>query len=146
MFRYEALFLAVPTITAAETAAIESQFAQLVKSLRGTLVSYERWGKYRLAYPVKKHEYGVYFLTRFEVQPADKAALLDAVRTFFAVKHNELVMRSVIEVLDFNASLDYLRPESLEEAPARESMYARDDRGQGRGQSDLLDDALEMAD
>jgi ribosomal protein S6 len=147
MFRYETLFLTVPTITADETAAIESQFAKLIKDLKATLVSYERWGKYRLAYPVNKHEYGVYFLTRFEVQPEQKAEVLEAVRLFFAVKYNELVMRSVVEKLDFDAPLTYVRPESLEEAPVRESNFQREDRNYARsGQNDMADESSELAD
>ena len=58
--------LTVPEITADETKSIEQQFDRVVADKKGTMVSFERWGKYRLAYPVKKNDYGVYFLARFE--------------------------------------------------------------------------------
>lgn len=130
MVRYELLFLTIPEITADEAAAIESQCEKVLKDAQATLVSYERWGKYLLAYPVKKYDYGVYFLVRFEVGPDQKEALLQALRTFFSVKYSELVMRHVVTVLDQDAPLSYQRPESLEEAPVRENdSYAR---GSGR--------------
>lgn len=120
MVRYEVLMLTVPEITADETTALESQFEALVKEHRGTVLSFERWGKYRLAYPVQKNEYGVYFLARFEAGVQDYRALVEAIRVFLMVKNEDLVMRHMVARLDENAPLAYQRPESLEEAPARE--------------------------
>ena len=67
MFRYEVLFLTVPEITKDESEGIKSHFLKVVRSHKGMLLSFERWGKYHLAYPVHNNEYGVYFLARFEV-------------------------------------------------------------------------------
>jgi small subunit ribosomal protein S6 len=120
MLRYEALLLAVPEITADEASTLETQLDKTIQDLKGTMLSFERWGKYTLAYPVRKYDYGVYFLTRFEVGLETKDQLLEALRTLFAVKYNELVMRHVIVRLDSNASLEYNRPESLEEVPTRD--------------------------
>ena len=120
MSRYEVLFLVRPTVTSDEIASIESLFAKTVKDREATLISYERWGKYRLAYPIEGHEYGIYCLARFEVLPAQQNGLLDALKTLLAVKFNTLVLRSVFTRLDIKASLEYSRPSSLEEGPARE--------------------------
>lgn len=120
MLRYETLLLAVPEITADEANTIETQLDKTIQDHKGTMLSFERWGKYSLAYPVRKYDYGVYFLTRFEVGLDTKDALLEALRTLFAVKYNELVMRHVIVRLDSTASLEYNRPESLEEVPTRD--------------------------
>lgn len=116
--RYEALMLTVPEITADETKSIEQQFDRVVADKKGTMVSFERWGKYRLAYPVKKNDYGVYFLARFET--AEPASLINEVKTLLDVKLHELISRSIINRLDEKQSLAYQRPQSLEEAPARE--------------------------
>lgn len=121
MLRYETLFLTVPTITSDEISAIESQFAKLVKDNNGSLISYERWGKYRLAYSIEHHDYGVYFLARFEMPATAKTALLGAIETFFMVKHNELVIRHIVSCLPAQGSLEYNRPHSLEEGSARET-------------------------
>lgn len=121
MFRYEVLMLTVPEITADETTALESQFDAILKEHRATSLSFERWGKYRLAYPIKKNDYGVYFLARFEAGVQDYRNLVEAIRVFLMVKNSELVVRHMIARLDENMPLTYQRPESLEEAPARDS-------------------------
>lgn len=126
MLRYELLLLTVPEITEDESKHMESQLDRMIKTARGSLISYERWGKYRLAYPVKKHEYGIYYLLRFEVDA--NSSLLDDMRSLFAVKFNDLVMRYTLGALDPKGSLVYQRAPSLEEMPRREGQYFRDDR------------------
>lgn len=120
MVRYEALILAVPEITQDEIKQLESHIANLVSKVQGNVISFERWGKYRLAYPVKRNDYGVYFLTRFEMDKS-QASLLKDLQVLFAVKLNDIIMRTMIDVLDPKASLQYQRPHSLEEAPPKEA-------------------------
>ena len=117
MNRYEVLMLTIPEITKDEVSSIESQVDRLVGESQGNLISFERWGKYRLAYPVKKNDYGVYFLTRFEVEKPAK--LLEELKSLFTIKFNEQVMRFMSTRLDEKASLEYERPLSLEETPKR---------------------------
>jgi small subunit ribosomal protein S6 len=119
MQRYELLLLSVPAITQDEIKKLESEIEKIIKK-GGNLISFEKWGKYRLAYPVKKNDYGVYFLVRFEVKDEQVTEILEALRTFFAVKLHEMIMRSLFSVLDKSQSLDYIRPQSLEEIPDRQ--------------------------
>lgn len=114
--RYEALMLAVPEITQDETKLLESSIESAVKNAQGSIVTFERWGKYRLAYPVNKNDYGVYFLARFEVPAEGKVH--EELNSLFSIKFHELVMRNVVTRLDITDSLDYQRPKSLEESPA----------------------------
>lgn len=120
MIRYELIMLAIPEITSDESAALESQIAQILEQHKGRLISFEEWGKYRLAYVIDSKEYGVYFLVRFEAPSENINDLLSALRMLLAVKHTELVMRHGIFKLDPHASLSYHRPESLEETPSRD--------------------------
>lgn len=129
MNRYEALVLAVPGITQDEITQMSAELDRVVKKGNGSVISFERWGKYRLSYPVNKNEYGVYFLARFESE--DVAPLLKDVETLLAVKLNDIVMRSMISALDVNQPLTYQRPQSLEEAPAKEESFMRDREGRG---------------
>lgn len=117
MFRYEILFLAAPEITKDESEAIKSHFSGIIRSHKGDMVSFEKWGKYRLAYPVKNNEYGVYFLTRFDVNADNKNKLIADLKEAFVFKFNTVVMKSMFSKLDPEASLDYRRPESLEDTP-----------------------------
>ncbi len=59
---YETLFITLPTLSEDEEHVVVAPLAQLVVE-RGAMVANERLGRRRLAYPIKKHEDGVY--TRF---------------------------------------------------------------------------------
>lgn len=126
--RYEVLMLTVPEITQDEAKGLEKQLADVVTKDQGSLLSFERWGKYRLPYPVKKNAYGVYFLARFSTEKTELTP--EAIKTMFAIRFDALVMRHVITVLDANASLEYQRPRSLEETPPEDiggfKSYRRD--------------------
>lgn len=154
MLRYEILMLSVPEITQDEAKQLEDRLEKVIGQYKGTVVSFERWGKYRLAYPVKKNEYGVYFLMRFEIEqnPTD---LVNELKTIFAVKLNDIVMRYLVSKLDASVSLVYQRPQSLEDAPARdvdtflrehkvEGLSSRDGRRHFRSEEKHLDDADDL--
>ena len=124
--QYEALLLTVPEITGDEVKHLENQIDKVIKSGTGSIVSFERWGKYRLAYDINKNDYGVFFLTRFEL-PESKNAIND-LKTLLKVKFNNVIMRDMISVLDPKRPLTYQRPRSLEEAPAREAEFPKDNK------------------
>lgn len=129
MNRYETLVLAVPEITGDETKHIEKEIVQVIEQNKGTLLSFERWGKYRLAYPVNKNEYGVYFLVRFETDNTD---LPKNMSNACKVRLNAIVMRDMTSRLDTKASLAYQRPPSLEDAPTRDvRTFLRENKMEG---------------
>jgi len=143
MHRYEALMLTVPEITADEAKTIEQQFDRLVADKKGSMISFERWGKYRLAYPVQKNDYGIYFLARFET--ADSEPLVSEVKTLLNVKLHEIIMRSMLAKLDDKRSLEYQRPQSLEEAPAREvGSFMKENRMDNLMSSDMDSEGQEL--
>jgi small subunit ribosomal protein S6 len=137
MSKYELLMLAVPEITEDEGKALEKHVEDLVKKSGGSMICFDRWGKYRLAYPVNKNEYGVYFLARFEA-PTNSDALKE-IKHIFVVKLHTIVMRDMFTVLDAAAGAVYTRPLSLEETPVREAgsfmREGREGREGGRGES-----------
>ncbi|MBN2266961.1 MAG: 30S ribosomal protein S6 [Candidatus Babeliaceae bacterium] len=118
--RYEVLFLTGPELTQDEASMIESQLHSLITGFKGEMLSFERWGKYRLSYEVNGSEYGIYFLARFDLPTTNLQEVLNELRTFFSVKHNDLVSRYIIDKLSLTAPLTYRRPESLEDTPQRE--------------------------
>ncbi len=153
MRRYEALLLAVPEITQDEAKNVENEIARLAQKAKGTVISFERWGKYKLAYPVKKNDYGIYFLTRFEMPAETSIELLNDIKSLFAVKLHEVVMRNTVTRLDETGSLAYQRPKSLEEAPAgndvgaflkdnkMDGLFGSDKKAGIMGDDDLDDDS-----
>ena len=117
MIRYETLLLTIPEITSDECVIIERFFDNLVKKYNGSIVSFERWGKYRLAYPVRKNEYGVYFLVRFDVNDAN---MLAEIKNTFDVKYAREIMRYMTTRLPLSTPLTYKRPESVDDIPAQD--------------------------
>lgn len=125
LLRHETLMLTVPEITADEAAMIESQIHAVIAQNKGEVVSFERWGKYRLAYPIRKNEYGVYFLVRFDFPKEKLGESIEEIRRLCAIKFHDIIMRHLTVKLDRNAPLTYKRPESLEEMPRHESEEGR---------------------
>ncbi len=128
--RYELLMLTTPEITQDEIKELEKQLTSLIKNRNGSVIAFDRWGKYRLAYPVKKSEYGVYFLVRFDVQSVEN--LNQEIHSLIRVRFDNIVVREVLTVLDAQDPLDYKRPRSLEEAPSAEELaLAKGRRSEG---------------
>jgi small subunit ribosomal protein S6 len=115
--RYEALMLTVPEITQDEAKQLEKELDKMITSHKGSIISFERWGKYKLTYPIQRNHYGVYFLIRFE----SPEPITTQLNELFRIKLNNFVMRHVISALKGD-SLEYQRPKSLEEVPASRDM------------------------
>ena len=127
MARYELLVLAISELTKDETQTLEATIEKTITAHGASLLSWDRWGKYRLEYAINKKEYGIYFLARFEVEPSKAQALISALNTLCAVKFIDIVIRHMISALPIKGSLEYKRPESLEEAPSRDvSTFFKD--------------------
>lgn len=135
MVRYEVLILTIPEITQDENKKLESLLDQVIKEGKGSVISFERWGKYRLAYPVRKNEYGVYYLIRFETEAIGN--LLEEIKAVCALKLYDVVMRFIITRLEGD-SLIYQRPQSLEETTSRDvgSFLTEGLGGRRRGRRD----------
>ena len=139
MVRYETLILASPEITNQEAENLQKSYFDIIKEFGGQLVSFERWGKFHLAYLVKKNNYGVYYLARFEVESnVDESALNKALRNMFAVRFTSLVLRDMTSRLDLKKGLSYVRPESLEEQP---SEYSSSRESSRNNLTDRFDDS-----
>jgi ribosomal protein S6 len=113
---YETLILSVPEITDDECTKLETQLAKIISKVKGETVSFEKWGKYKLSYPVKKNEYGIYFLTRYKLPDDSAQDVINELRTFFTIKFNEIVMREMTCVLN-DGPLEYSKPKALEDLP-----------------------------
>jgi len=132
MRRYELLLLTIPEITQDEAEKLHGQVSKIIAQSEGNVLSWDRWGKYLLAYPVNDYEYGVYFLMRFEVPHQVPAKVIDEIRHTFRVRFTQVVMRHTFQVLDPEASLAYQRPESLEDKPQRDvSTFLKDNKMSG---------------
>ena len=129
--RYETLFLAVPEVTKDEAATLEQAVDKMVKAAKGSLISFERWGKYRLCYPVRNNDYGVYFLTRYEADHDSAGELVKGISELIKLKFGEVVMRDMTSRLE-GTDLTYIKPESLEDIPTRDvDSFLRENKMEG---------------
>ena len=117
MDRYEILILTIPELTKDEESSLEDQLEKFINDHKGSIISFDRWGKYRLAYPVRNNDYGVYFLMRFDVD--NSKDFLKELRNLFYIKFNEMVMRHIVTRLKKDQSLEYKKPPSLEDTPKK---------------------------
>jgi len=113
MTNYETLMLARTEITDDEISSLERQLDKIVSSFKGKMTLFDKWGKYKLAYPVKKNIYGIYILSRYQVPPEVAFDFFKEVDSLFKIKYNELVMRNVTVRLEENVSSVYKYPEPV---------------------------------
>jgi ribosomal protein S6 len=131
MQRYEALVLTIPEITNDEAAELEKTIEKKLLEYKSKLVMYDRWGKYFLAYPVKKNEYGIYFLARFDIPDTKKEVVVKELKSLFDLKFNAVVMRYVICNIANDAPLTYKRPQSLDETPKDVDQFLKENKMSG---------------
>ncbi|MCK4819241.1 30S ribosomal protein S6, partial [bacterium] len=113
MVTYETLMLARTEITDDELRTLERHFDKIVAGQKGRITLFDRWGKYKLAYPVQKKMYGIYLLARYQVSKDVVLPLFKEIDILFKIKYNELVMRHVTTRLDEDVSSVYKYPEPV---------------------------------
>lgn len=62
MRRYETLFIVDPELTDESLKEVAEKFKNIILADKGHIIKYDEWGKRKLAYPVRKHDYGIYIL------------------------------------------------------------------------------------
>ena len=110
MVNYETLMLLCTEMTDDELGMLEKHLDKLISDKKGKITLFDKWGKYKLAYPVRKSVYGIYALMRYQI-PADAAKVLSKeIDNLFKIKHNEVVMRYVNVKLNKEVSSVYKHP------------------------------------
>jgi len=66
---YETGFLISPTLSEEEAEAIIVQMAEVVSQKNGKMIKQEKWGKRRMAYPIKKAGEAYYVFFHYEGEP-----------------------------------------------------------------------------
>lgn len=67
---YELVLIISPEIAEEESEATIDNVSRFITGKGGVVSDIERWGKKRLAYPIRHFVEGSYVLTRFKLQPA----------------------------------------------------------------------------
>src|SRR6516164_6418584 len=87
---YECMFLLDTNKVAGDTAAIAKQLHGILERNQAEVLASRPWDERRLAYPVKGHKKGLYYLTYFRVDPKNLAGM----ERDFAL--NETVLRRLV--------------------------------------------------
>ncbi|MDD5127912.1 MAG: 30S ribosomal protein S6 [Dehalococcoidales bacterium] len=66
---YELVFIVKPDVTDEALEAIIGNITQFVTAKGGTVASNDKWGKKKLAYPLKHSLEGNYVLSKFSIAP-----------------------------------------------------------------------------
>ncbi len=66
MQKYETIFVIDSLLKADEIEAIITKYERFISANGGEIDAIEKWGKKRLAYEIKKRQYGYYVLVRFD--------------------------------------------------------------------------------
>ena len=69
MSQYETGFLISPNLAEEETEKIISQMADIISKKKGELIKEDKWGKRKLAYPIKKFAEAFYVFFQYEGDP-----------------------------------------------------------------------------
>ncbi|HMA53012.1 MAG TPA: 30S ribosomal protein S6 [Acidobacteriota bacterium] len=66
MRQYETGFVLSPGLSEEETTQFIQQMAEIVAQKKGRMVRQDIWGKRRLAFPIKRHQEGVYVFFTYD--------------------------------------------------------------------------------
>ncbi|MGI6259492.1 MAG: 30S ribosomal protein S6 [Anaerolineaceae bacterium] len=94
MHKYELIYILQADLDEATIDAAVETIENLIKSNQGEITKTERWGKRKLAYPIRKTNEGYYVLVNFDYDPQNVAALK---RT---MGFNEQILRTSILRVD----------------------------------------------
>jgi len=81
MCDYELVAIVSPDASDEVVAGKIDGVSQLITERQGVVEESQRWGKRRLAYPIKKYIEGNYSLLRFKLEPADILSLRQSLET-----------------------------------------------------------------
>jgi small subunit ribosomal protein S6 len=106
--QYETTFVIDSQLKGGETDEIIKRFERFISVNGGQVLEVQRWGKRRLAYEIKKRQYGYYVHIRF----AGKGSIVRALEREYQL--NEAILRYLTVLLDKQAlKAEALRKEKL---------------------------------
>lgn len=87
---YEAMFIFKPTLNEDEVKNLLETVSETIKKNGGEVVDTQNFGRRKLAYSIKRHKEGAYYLVNFKGQPQSISRLEKTYRL------NESILRTLI--------------------------------------------------
>ncbi len=108
MKHYETGVIIAPSLSDEQIEEQISQMTELITSMKGNLLREERWGKRKLAYPIKRFTNGYYLFLDYEARP-EVAAELE--RRF---RQSDLILRYMTVKKGTISALKKKKPKEVE--------------------------------
>ncbi|MGB7295026.1 MAG: 30S ribosomal protein S6 [Candidatus Aminicenantales bacterium] len=124
MKHYETGLLIAPNLSEGDTEQFIGQVAEVISQREGKLVKQERWGKRRLAYPIKKFNEAFYVFFHYEGNPDIP---LELERRF---KQTDTVLRYLTLQKDPQEAVRRKRKKEKAAEPAEAGVERRDKKGE----------------
>jgi small subunit ribosomal protein S6 len=118
---YETVFIAEPEIPTEQVDQIVNKLKEIIATHKGEVKGEDRWGRRRLAYPVRGHREGFYTLLTFTAEPT----------VVMAMEHLYNVTDTVIRQLTIRHYPSKKKFAPRRERPAGESAHRGPSRGPG---------------
>lgn len=90
MHNYELVFILQADLDEATLNGVVDNVENLIKNNKGEITKIDRWGKRKLAYPIRKMNEGYYVFYSFSIDPNEVANLKRA------LGYNEQVLRYIV--------------------------------------------------
>jgi small subunit ribosomal protein S6 len=130
MKSYETGLLIAPNLSEEDTEHVISQLVEVISQREGKLVKQERWGKRRLAYPIKKFGEAFYVFLHYEGNPD---ILLELERQF---KQSDKVLRYLTLQKDAQETVRKKRKKEKAAEPAEAGPEGEEETsGAGAGET-----------
>ena len=91
---YECLFLLDPTKTGSDMDGVRAQLHQTLEKHGAEILASRKWDDRKLAYPIRGHKKGLYYLTYFK---ADSKKISEMELDF---RLSEVILRHMVSVID----------------------------------------------
>lgn len=128
---YETIYVLRPDVDADMADKVQNRVAEVIARDAGTLVKVEAWGRRKLAYPVKKHQKGVYVYVKY----VGRGGLVQELERNLKLQDAVLKYQTVLTASDVDAGAIAVDPEEIKfarlELPAEEEEKESRERALG---------------
>ncbi|MCK7519187.1 MAG: 30S ribosomal protein S6 [Ignavibacteriales bacterium] len=94
MHNYELVYILQADLDEATLTGAVDAIEALIKNSKGEIVKVDKWGKRRLAYPIRKMREGYYVFISYQMEPTEIVNLKRA------LGYNEQVLRYIVVRVD----------------------------------------------
>ena len=128
---YEGLYILNSELYAKTPDEVSGQMAAFIEKIGGEVLLSRLWDERRLAYPIKGHRRGTYWLTYFKIDPAKikeltrQFQITDSILRFMFLKLDPRIVDAVVE----HAKDGPIKPQVVEESPNTEVDIDLEDEG-----------------